>query len=104
MPRKVITSPTAAYGLRDARKWLTQPGSGPAGRRKWENIRDARRQLRQWPYSGPKSPEHPGCRYLIREGYLIVYQVDPDTGDAETAGDVTILAVFPPRLGTRELT
>jgi plasmid stabilization system protein ParE len=103
MSRRVITAPTAAKGLRDARIYLTQPGSGPGGRQKWENIRDARRQLRERPYIGPQSPEHPGCRCLVREGYRIVYEISPDTGSTETAGDVTVLAVFPPGIGNRDL-
>lgn len=98
MARKVITAPAAAKGLRDAYLYLTDPGSDPVGRKRWESIRDARRQLRERPYIGPKSPEHPGCRCLIREGYFIVYEVSPDTGDSDTTGDVTVLAVSRPAL------
>jgi len=101
--RRVVTAPAAARGLRDAHRWLTQPGAGPVGRAKWENIRAARRWLRDWPYAGAESPEHPGCRALIAEGWQIVYQLTPDTGDGATAGDVMILAVFPPGIGERSL-
>lgn len=104
MPRKVMTAPAAAEGLRAARDWLTQPGSGSVGRQKWMNVRDARKRLRDLPYAGPPSPDHPGLRDLIREGYVIVYRVAPDTGDNATAGDVTVLAVFPPGIGSRVLT
>jgi len=103
MPRTVITAPAAAEGLRAARDWLTQSGSGPVGRRRWTNLRSASRLLRDWPYAGPVSPDHPGCRYLISEGYFIVYEVNPDTGDSSTAGDVTVLAVFSPGIGSRGL-
>lgn len=75
----------------------------PAGRASWIRLRDARKQLCALPYSGPASADHPGCRALVVEGYLIVYELDPDTGDSETAGDVTVLAVFPPGAGDRTL-
>lgn len=39
---------------------------------------------------------------MICEGYFILYEVVPDTGDNATAGDVQILAVFPPGTGKRE--
>ena len=39
---------------------------------------------------------------MICEGYFILYEVVPDTGDNATAGDVLILAVFPPGMGKRE--
>lgn len=103
MARRVVTSAAAATGLRDARLWLMQPGSGPAGRARWIRLRDARKQLGTLPYSGPASADHPGCRALVVEGYFIVYELDPDTGDSETAGDVTVLAVFPPGAGDRRL-
>jgi hypothetical protein len=34
---------------------------------------------------------------------LVIYQIDPDTGHRTTAGDVTILALFGPYVGNREL-
>jgi hypothetical protein len=52
---EVIAAPAAAKGLRDARNYLTQPGSGPNGRKKWENIRTALRLLRDRRYAGSKS-------------------------------------------------
>ena len=104
MPRKVVTAPAAAEGFRAARPWLMQPGSGPRGRARWHHLRDMRRRLRDWPYLGPNSKEHPGCRYFVCERYLIVYQVEPDTGETATAGDIIILAVFGPHQGRRDLT
>ncbi len=101
MPRKVITAPAALEDLRSARAWLTQPGSGPTGRARWETLQSARRDLRGWPYAGAQSPDHPNCRYVVSEGYFILYKVQPDTGDTKTAGDVIILAVFPPAVGSR---
>ena len=96
MPRRVIATPVAAEGFRAARKWLLQPGSGVGGRGRWNHLRAVKRQLRDWPYIGPESPEHPGGRYFVCEGHFIVYRVDPDTGDSATAGDVIILTVFGP--------
>lgn len=32
------------------------------------------------------------------EGYRILYEVDPDTGDNATAGDVRVLRVFGPHM------
>lgn len=103
MPRRVITAPAAAEGLRTARKWLMQPGSGERGRRRWEHLRDIRRTLRDWPYLGAASNDHPGCRYVACEEHYIIYEVVPDTGLSATAGDVIILAVFGPRRGSRDL-
>ena len=39
---------------------------------------------------------------MICEGYFVLYEAVPDTGDNATAGDVLILAVFPPGKGNRE--
>ena len=103
MVRRVVIAPAAARGLREAREWLTQPGSGPAGRTRWERIRAALRRLRDWPCSGAESPEHPGCRALVVSGWLVVYDIAPDTGEGSAAGDIRILAVFPPGIGDRRL-
>lgn len=91
-----MTAPKAAVDLRGARTWLLQPGSGPDARARWEALRDARRSLRDHPYLGRRDEGHEGCRVLSVSGHRIVYQVTPDTGDAETAGDVEVLRVFGP--------
>jgi hypothetical protein len=101
--RNVVTGSDAARGLRQAREWLTQPGSGASGRRRWRAVRDAWMRLRDWPYAGPESPEHPGHRVLVVEGYAIIYRIECDTGDRATAGDVRLLAIFPPGKGDRRL-
>lgn len=67
------------------RKVLTAPAAA-------EGFRVARDWLTQ-----------PGLRNLVREGYVIVYRVDQDTGNSATAGDVMVLAVFPPGIGSRVL-
>jgi plasmid stabilization system protein ParE len=96
MQRKVITAPEAAAGLRQARSWLTQKGSGPNGRARWEQLRDARRMLKTHPYLGPEAADHAGMRCLVVSDYRIIYRVIADTGDSASAGDVLILAVFGP--------
>ena len=96
MPRRVTIAPAAAEGFRRARLWLLQPGSGPAGLRRWEALREARRRLRDHPYLGTPSADHPGLRQLVVAEHRLIYRLVPDTGDAGTAGDVLILALFGP--------
>jgi hypothetical protein len=96
MGRSVTIAPGAAIALREARLWLTQEGSGVDGRRRWAELKNARRRLREWPYFGGPSREHAGHRQLVVSGYRILYFVDSDTGDSGTAGNVRIVAVFGP--------
>ena len=96
MPRQVRTAPEAALALAAARRWLLQPGSGITGARRWNALRVARRSLRDHPYLGGESDEHPNHRQLVVSGYRLIYHLDPDTGDSATAGDVRIVAVFGP--------
>lgn len=91
-----MTAPAAAEGLRSAREWLTQPGSGEAGLRQWDSLRRALRNLRTHPYLGPPSADHRDHRQLVVAAHRILYRVDPDTGNAATAGDIRIVAVFGP--------
>ena len=97
MPWKVITAPEAARALAAARVWLTQPGSGFRGRRRWEKLLNAPGRLRAFPYSGERA-EHPGHYVLVEpeSGYRLIYTIDPDTRDSGTAGDIRIVAVFGP--------
>ncbi len=81
--------------LAQVRKWLRQPGAGPAAERRLQHIQRAIRELRiapcRWRYG-----EHEGSRERIIEGYKIVYRVDPDTDDNNTAGNVEIRRIFGP--------
>jgi len=52
--------------------------------------------LRQHPYLGAESAEIPGHRQFVVAGYRIIYQVNPDTGDSATAGDIRVVAIFGP--------
>jgi plasmid stabilization system protein ParE len=94
--RTVTIAPGAAVALREARLWLTQKGSGIDGRRRWEELKNARRRLREWPYIGALSQEHAGHRQLVVSGYRILYFVEHDTGDSQTAGNIRMVAVFGP--------
>jgi hypothetical protein len=38
---------------------------------------------------------------VICEGYFFLYEVSRDTGSNATAGDVALLAVYPPGFGKR---
>lgn len=49
-----------------------------------------------WPFG-----EHPGIREVTIEGYRLLYQVAPDTGDNATAGDVQLLRLFGPGMDRR---
>ena len=84
-PPPQLQARIATLGVGFAGVKLMQSGSGPRGRARWHCLRDIRRQLRDWPYLGSNSQEHPGCRYFVCEGLLIVYQVEPDTGDTSTS-------------------
>jgi hypothetical protein len=87
--------------LQDAQDWLTQPDSQAIGLRRWNALRNAQNRLRDWPYSGIESPEHPGRRVLFIAGYSVVYRIERDTGDSATAGHVVVLAIIPPGKGDR---
>lgn len=96
MARRVLVAPRAAEGFRCARNGLTQHGSGPVGHQRWQELKKAKTQIRLAPCRWPISTDLPGKRKFSVEGYQIIYSVEPDTGDNETAGDVNILAVFGP--------
>jgi hypothetical protein len=59
-------------------------------------TRAAINRLRQHPCLYPVG-QHPGVRELPCDGgYRLLYEVRPDTGRDETAGDVRVLRVFGP--------
>ena len=85
MPRKVTTSPQARAGFSAARRWLLQPGSGREGEAKWERLKQARRDLRDFPcMGGTEDFDHQGRRRRVVAGYLLIYRVDPDTNSNDT--------------------
>jgi plasmid stabilization system protein ParE len=92
----VSFAPRALSDLGAIMNWLTQPGSGQWARRRLTAIWAAIDRLRQHPCLYPVG-QHPGVRELpCDDGYQALYEVRPDTGRSETAGDVRVLRVFGP--------
>jgi plasmid stabilization system protein ParE len=96
MARGLIYAPRARDDLDAARQWLTQPGSGPAARRKLAQILHAAEDLCRHPCRWPVG-HYQGVRERpCAGGYRIMNRVSPDTGNNDTAGDVRVLRVFGP--------
>ncbi len=96
MLRRLIYAPRARDDINDARRWLTQPGSGPAAWAKLDAILSAIEDLRDHPCRWPPG-RHSGVRErLCAGGWRALYEVDPDTGRDDTAGDVRVLRVYGP--------
>jgi len=94
--RDLIYAPEALADLEEIAHWLTQPGSGPRAWRRLAAIRDSIERLREHPCLWSIG-QHPGVRELpCAGGYRALYEVIPDTGRDETAGDVTVLRVYGP--------
>jgi hypothetical protein len=84
----------ALADLASIRAWLTQPGSGSTARRRPAAIRAAIRRLKHDPFP---VGGHAGTRALPCErGYRAMYDLHPDAGRSETAGDELVLRVFSP--------
>ena len=97
MPRELAYTDQALADLEAIRRWLTQPGAGPAARRKLAAVWAALERLTQNPCLYAIG-QHRGVRELpCAGGYRALYEVIPDTGRNETAGDVRVLRVFGPR-------
>lgn len=96
MPRRLHYTDDALADLDAIRRWQSQPGSGLAARRRLTAVWTAIERLRQHPCHYPAG-DHPGVRELPCDGgYRALYEVHPDTGRNETAGDVRVLRVFGP--------
>ncbi len=94
MKRRLIYTPLARDDR--ARTWLTQPDFGPAAWAKLEGLLSAIEGLRDHPCRWPLG-RHAGVRErLCAGGWRALYEVDPDTGRDETAGDVRVLRVYGP--------
>jgi plasmid stabilization system protein ParE len=103
VPRELIYAPEALADLEAATRWLTQPGSGPRAWRRLAAIRDSIERLREHPCLWPIG-RHTGVRELPCEGgYRALYEVVPDTGHDETAGEVLVLRVYGPGLDRSRL-
>ncbi len=96
MARALIYAPEALADLEAAGRWLTQPGSGPRAWGRLAAIRADIRRLRQHPCLWPVG-DTSGVRELpCAGGYRALYEVIPDTGSNQTAGDVRVLRVYGP--------
>jgi plasmid stabilization system protein ParE len=96
MPRALILAPRARRDPDAISGWLTQPGPGPAARRKLAAVRAVIGRLPRHPCRYPVG-EHSGVRELpCAGGYRGLYEVNPDTGRDVTAGDVQVSRVFGP--------
>ena len=96
MPRKLDYTDEAIDDLNAIRRWLTQPGAGTPARRRLAAIRAAIKGLPRHPCRYPVG-QHPGVREQPCDGgYRAMYQICPDTGRDDTAGDVLVLRVFGP--------
>ncbi len=95
MSRTLAISAAAARDLETVRQWLKQRGAGEVAAKRLANIRSAVKELRLYPCKWPEG-EHPGVRERPIEGYMIMYEVYPDTDDNRTAGNVEVLRVFGP--------
>ncbi len=94
--RRLRYTPEAREDLESILHWQTQPGSGAAARHRLKAIRDAINRLREHPCRFP-TVDHPSVRELPCEGgHRVLYEVTPDTGSNETAGDVRVLRVYGP--------
>lgn len=95
-PRALIYAPEALADLGAAAAWLTQPRSGPAAWRRLEAVWAAIERLREQPCLHPVL-DHPGVRELpCPSGWRAFYEVEPDTGRNDDAGDVVVLRVYAP--------
>lgn len=95
MPRKLRYTDEAIDDLRAILHWQTQRGSGLAGIRRVKAIQDAVKRIKQHPCLYPVG-DHAGARELPCQGYSVMYELQPDTGRTEDAGDVFVLRVFGP--------
>jgi plasmid stabilization system protein ParE len=96
LARELDYTDKALADLDAIRGWLTQPGAGLAARRRLTAVWAAIEQLTQYPCRHPVG-QHPGVRELpCGGGYRALYELNPDTGRSETAGNVLVLRVFGP--------
>lgn len=96
MPRQLGYTDDALADLAEIARWLTQSGSGPTARRRLTAIWTAIEQLREQPCLWSVG-QHAGVRELPCAGrYRALYEIRPDTGRNDTAGDVLVLRVYGP--------
>lgn len=96
MPRRLTLAPRALADLDAARAWLIQPGSGPAAWAKLDAILTAIEDLRDHPCRLSLGRPSGVRELLCAGGWRAFYEVKPDTGRDDTAGDVRVLRVYGP--------
>lgn len=91
MPRlyRLTIAQQARDDIAQARRWLTQPGSGRHGRTRYAEVLRAIHDLQLAPGRWPPS-EIAGLRERTITGYRLIYRVDID------AKHVRVLRVFGP--------
>jgi plasmid stabilization system protein ParE len=99
----LILADPARDDLSRVRDHLTHRSAGPRATRRLHSLEAAITQLLAHPCRWPLSRHHQGVRKRsVEGGFVIIYEVSPDTGHDATAGDVIILAViFPGEERTR---
>ena len=95
MMRKLDFTGKARDDLGVVRQWQLQHGSGHTAERRVRSILSAIQRPRDFPCRHPIG-DHVGTRQLVIEQYVVIYEIYPDTGRNETAGDVLVLRVFGP--------
>ena len=95
MPRKLRFAAEALNDLDAIRRWQIQPGSGLAAINRVRLIRNAIRRLKVTPCLYAAGSQA-GAREMACEGHRVIYEVTPDTGQNDSAGDVLVLRVFGP--------
>jgi plasmid stabilization system protein ParE len=96
LPRELDYTNTALADLDAIGDWLAQQGAGRAARRRLTAIWASIERLALHPCLFPVV-HHPGVRELPCDGgYRVLYELHPDTGRSETAGNVRVLRVFGP--------
>lgn len=99
-PRTLTLVPEALRDLADAKRRLIGPhGAGPKTHKRYDDLRRGIRELPQHPCRHRPNPEQVGTRILSVSDFRVIYELHPDTGRNEDAGDVLVLRVLPP--GTR---
>ena len=82
-------SDNARSDLWNVRRWLTQPGSGQRGHRRYATILKAVRDLRSFPHRWPEG-DNESVRERSVEGHRIYYRI----GEAECV--VRVMRVLSP--------
>lgn len=95
--RTLTLAPEALGDLADAKRRLIGPrGAGPKAHERYDALRQGIRRLIEHPCRYRVNPEQPGTRILSVSDFRVIYEVDPDTGRNEDAGNVLVLRVLPP--------